>query len=132
MAKSLKFRNALLCEFVAKGDRNKHTLVNVFSGDIIVQEFPTKLHVGLYMEYIPQDVNVREFWLHFKLDKEIPLKAQINMPIVKPNVPVSVVIQLVEVVVDRDLTFSVEAACEGFRKTTVLSKRIYKSELPPG
>ena len=70
MAKSLKFGNVVLCEYVAKGEKNKYTLINVFSGDVIVVDLPAKLNFGLYMEYLPDAVGPRKLTLSMMLDKK--------------------------------------------------------------
>ncbi|MBN9308226.1 hypothetical protein, partial [Devosia sp.] len=50
MAKKLKFLNAILCEHVVAGANKKHTLINVFGGNIIVEQLPATLTFGLYVE----------------------------------------------------------------------------------
>lgn len=48
--KRFKVRNAIACEYVAQGAYNKHNLVNVYSGDIVVREFPTRFPLSFYVE----------------------------------------------------------------------------------
>lgn len=129
MVKALKFGNAILCEYVAKGFGNKHTLVNVFSGDVVVQEMPAKLQFGLYFEYFSDDEISHEINIVFKIDNSILFQAQIMFPNSKIGSPASVVIQSFEVQFDRDATLSVEANREGYRKSKILSKKIFKGNI---
>lgn len=47
------FRNTSLCEDIRDEIGNKKSLMGVFSGDILVSEFPARLRVAFYIEYIP-------------------------------------------------------------------------------
>lgn len=49
------FRNTSICEDVRDEVGNKKSLMGVFSGDLIVTEFPARLRVAFYAEYIPKD-----------------------------------------------------------------------------
>lgn len=51
MAKKLNFGNVILCEHAVAGANNKHTLVNVYPADILVNALPAQLTFGLYAEY---------------------------------------------------------------------------------
>ena len=55
-SKGMPFRTGMvaLCDYASKGERNKHTLVNVYSGDVIVGSFPAQLHFGFYAEIFPE------------------------------------------------------------------------------
>lgn len=129
MAKALKFGNAILCEYVAKGFGNKHTLVNVFSGDVVVQEMPAKLQFGLYFEYFPDDEIPHEISIIFRIHNSLLFQAQITFPDLKRGSPAAVAIQSFDIQFDRDVTFSIEAQRHGYRKTKVLSKKIFKGNM---
>ena len=130
MKKPLKFENASLCEYVAKGSGNKHTLVNVFSGDVIVSEMPAQMTFGIYVELVPEDI-------------ESPITIQItidgNMIIELPPVDASelaqgrrmnIVVQSFPLRIDKDVTFEVIGSAPNRKRTTILSKRLYKGVIP--
>jgi hypothetical protein len=48
----LKLGNAIVCEFVAQGVNNKHSIINNYAGDIFVGEFPTRLPLAFYVELV--------------------------------------------------------------------------------
>ncbi|MVB00187.1 hypothetical protein GN330_23345 [Nitratireductor sp. CAU 1489] len=129
MAKLLKFGNAIVCEFAAKGERNKHTLVNVFSGDIVVQQMPARLHLGLYVEYLPEVEGNQDISLRIKLDEKVFAKFQVKFKELSAKSPTAIVIQAMQVGIDNDAVFSVEAESQGYRNTKVLSKRIYQGRI---
>ena len=66
MAKKLKFGNVVLCEHVVAGERNKATLVNVYSGDVLVGEMPATLAFGFFCEHFPDTTDPVEITLDFK------------------------------------------------------------------
>lgn len=48
-----QFRNAILCEDVREEIRNKKSLMGVFTGDVVVSEFPARIRMAIYLEYAP-------------------------------------------------------------------------------
>ena len=51
--KSFKIGNAVMCEYIVEGVNNKHTLINTYAGDILVNEIPAQIAIAFYMEFIP-------------------------------------------------------------------------------
>lgn len=49
----IRVANALACEFTAEGVRNKHTAVNIYTGDILVNAFPAQIAMAFYIELMP-------------------------------------------------------------------------------
>lgn len=122
--KQLKFGNAVLCEFVARGEGNKVTLVNAFPGEVLVAHMPAQLHLGLYVELLLGNDEPIEVDIEFLLDDEKigSGKAQIAKSL--GGVPAIFAIPAMEISVDRDSTLKVVATCMGYRKTDLLSKHI--------
>lgn len=52
----LNFRNVLVCEYVALGAHRKHTIVNVYTGDILVRKFPVTIPLSFYLEVAPSEI----------------------------------------------------------------------------
>lgn len=68
MAVTPKFGNFILCEHVIQGIGNKYTLVNVYSGDILLSEFPATIALGLYAEFFSPKDAVIEFEVELTLN----------------------------------------------------------------
>jgi hypothetical protein len=47
------FRNVIVCEDVREEVGGKHSLMGVFSGDIIVSSFPATIQIAGFFQYIP-------------------------------------------------------------------------------
>jgi hypothetical protein len=130
VSKKLKFKNSILCEYVAKGDRNKHTLVNVYSGDVIVGHFPANLHFALYFELLVDKPGDQQVTLHFSTNNEkmAELSGRINTK--KAGDIANIVIQAMPIIFDKETLFEVYASAESYAKTKVLSKKIFLGEFP--
>jgi hypothetical protein len=61
------FTNAIICEDVRDEVGNKKSLMGVFSGDIVVAEFPAIVRIAFYAEYI-LDVNAGPHELSFSIE----------------------------------------------------------------
>ena len=53
MAKNLRFGNMIFCEYAGRGEGGKSTLLNIYSGDILVSTFPALLLFSFYVECYP-------------------------------------------------------------------------------
>jgi hypothetical protein len=126
VAKQLQFGNVVLCEYVAKGDRNKHTLVNVYTGDIIVATLPARLHLGLYAEYLPDsDVDVA-MTLEFQINSRGFANIEIAGTKSSKGKVTIVAIPAMELGIDQDVTLEVFAQRKGYKRTLMTAKRIFK------
>jgi hypothetical protein len=76
------FRNVNLCEDVRNETGNKKSLMGVFSGDILVAEFPAQLRVAFYAEYVPQaGTTEHKLSLILSLGKEpVTIEVVLNTP----------------------------------------------------
>ena len=122
--KSIKFRNAILCEYVAKSAGNKHTLVGVYSGEIIISSMPGDLHLGFYCEILEKFHDAKEFTLEgflgtAKFGQVVaefqPSQSQELYVLAMPFMPVSVV---------EPGKLRLVLSLEGFRRTILLDKDV--------
>ena len=129
MTKELTFRNAILCEYVAPGAHNKHTLVNVYSGNIIVQKFPAALRFGLYVELSRKSDDIKVLELTIKLANKSVVKGQIAIDPKKDTKDANVVLQSFPLDVKEATTLSVLIGAQGSRKSRVLYKTITQGQI---
>lgn len=128
MPKKIQIGNALLAEYVGQGNRNKHTLVNVYSGDIIVKEIPAELAFGLYIEMLRPalDSVPEEFDLTLNFDSKTVFKATARMSFKDDSKTAVFMIPMFQLPVPNDGQLEVVIVAKGFQKATVISKRIYQ------
>lgn len=122
--KALRFRNALICEYVARGNGNRHTLVNVFSGNIVLPNMPSGLSIGLYAEYVPDPGAPREVMIDVELRRKNVARLQVVIPHVAIVLPVTLALAALTFEVTGPGSLSFVASAEGYRRTTVVTKEI--------
>lgn len=129
LAKKIKFMNSVLCEHaIPSAPLRKHTLVNVYSGDIIVAVLPAELTFGFYLEVAPPFPSKMQ--VELKMDGKVFAKLDASLP-QDPHLKQSVlVLPLVQVGVDKDLTFEITGLAEGFIRTSFIRKRISQGAIP--
>jgi hypothetical protein len=126
--RSLKFGNALFCEYVARGAGNKHTLVNVFSGDILVKELPGTLILSLYIEMLPQLRQQSEITIDLLVGRKPYVQFEASFESMRRDKTAVLVISPLHVEVQKDTFLRVVASSKGFQRTEVIRKRISEGE----
>lgn len=131
MPKKFRIGNSILAEYVTRGDRNKHMLVNVYSGDVIVPSFPADLGFGFYIDLLRPDPEALpdQFTMEFSYGGNPILRGQGSggdppeSPIVTFTVP------HIQFVAQEPGQIELTLSAPGFQKTTALSKRVLLGEV---
>ena len=77
---ALKVRNALICEYIADGPNKKKSLINVYGGNIIVEEFPSIIPLAFYLEIFPEIEEETRFTFDLELDKKGIVRIAATVP----------------------------------------------------
>lgn len=127
--KNITVRNAILCEYVARGSNNKHVLVNVYSGDIIVSKLPAEINLGVYLELErAEGASVDEITFEIKLGNESILTATAqNSSESKLSV---LALHTIRVEIKSDTIFKVIVSASGYADTTAIAKQINLGKIP--
>jgi hypothetical protein len=126
--KPLKFGNVLVCEFATNGENNKHTLVNIFHGDIILAEIPTILSLAFYFEVIPGKAGEHAISFDFMVDDRKLATLQAFFSSTNPEEPAPLIIQRFEFPVEKDCTLSVLASASEIHAQRIILRKIYKNK----
>ncbi|MGU3668201.1 hypothetical protein ACLBX9_28785 [Methylobacterium sp. A49B] len=121
--KSVRLGNVLLCDYVARGENNKFVLVNAYSGDIVVQQFPASLPFGLYCEHLPDNVGHFELTLDIKISGQLLFSANVALRIFE-LAPQVIAIPNFLANIDSPSTIEVVITAEGYKDTVALLKSI--------
>jgi CTP-dependent riboflavin kinase len=125
VARPPRFGNIVLCEHVVRGEGNKSTLINVFSGDIIASKFPGTLNLGLFVEHLPYpDVPETEILLSLKLNGAVFGRVSVHVVKDSRGGPGNIVIPLFDVTVASESVLEITAKVPGTREKSILQKRI--------
>jgi len=121
--KQLKTGNVVLCEYVAKSEGGKFTLVNVYGGDVLVSNMPARLHLGLYIEFLPDIDGELELDVVMELDSQ---KIEVKGALAELQKGSVAVIHLpgIQFSVNNLSELNVYLRSPGYRITKVLTKKI--------
>jgi len=119
---TIRFGNVILCEHVVKGENNKHTLVNTYSGDIVVSSMPARLNLGLYVEMM-SDVDSALTMEVYRGD-DVVLTGEFTVARKATSAPAVLIVPIFGFAADTEDSIKVTLRADGFRRTTVLEKRI--------
>lgn len=136
MARRLKPGNVILCDHAIIGQGNKHSLIGVFSGDLLIESFPANLSFGLFVELLDTGPSLPAVTISLQLGDKAFGRLTANFGgTLEEGAPGVVVIPLVTIGVDQPTTLEVTAKAEGYATTILLKKKILKatspSALPP-
>lgn len=123
MPTKVKISNALLCEHVIEGLGNKHTLINVFTGDILVKSFPARLFFGLYLEHYPTTPSGK-LSIDIILGSKKFAEVAVEYENARLGLPGALVIPVFEIGLDAPDTLEFVARAEGQPKVRILKKTI--------
>lgn len=129
MPKGLAIRNAILCDYVGRGFANKHILVNVISGNVLVPSFPQTVTFGVFVEFEVPETGASTLNLEITLGGKVLLQGEGMPGAVSKGEPGVFVLPTLEFVIEQDTVFEVAISMEGFERIVAISKRI---SLNPG
>lgn len=124
-------RNVILCEDIRSEIGNKKSIMGIFSGDVIVAEFPARIQFAVYMEYIPEETSEpHEIELDMMADDN--RIAEIKVKVTKPAAGVtSLIIPRAIVAFEKEASYSIFASISQGPRFEILRKKIQKGEVQP-
>lgn len=122
--KPLKVGQALICEYVAEGARGKHTLINVYTGDIRIKQMPATFPIGIFVEIIPQPDQPSEFEIEVLIDEKLHGKLVGEFGEFELGKSALVAVPQLPITVKENSTVKIVATCPGFKRTTAIEKKI--------
>lgn len=120
-----------MCEYVALGAHNKHTLVNVFTGDVLVANFPANFHAAFYVEIVPYEGQPEDMMFTLMAGRKTLAKLGLQFKGIEANKTALLTFPQVVVKATKEVDLKLIASCDGFKETTVLRKKIMTGVIPP-
>lgn len=129
--KQIKTGNVIACEYAALGSHGKHTLVNVYTGDILVQKFPALIPIAFFFEIIPEPGMPNDLKIDVFQNKELKasLGAEFQFNVSQLGLAV---LQQMPFSIAQNTEIKVVASCEGYKETTLIKKKVSVGPIPPG
>ena len=133
-----KFSNIILCEYITVGMGNKHTLINVYSGDIIVQSLPNNLMFALYLEFKIDENKIEDISVDLLLNRKVFGKITTRISAtdneyntdILDDTPKLIVIPGFQIGIPHESVLEARVRIGSGRPKTLLSKRITVGAIP--
>ena len=130
MTTPFKLGNVVLCEHIVEGLRNKHTLINTYSGDILVEEFPAIIPVSFYIEVRPTGAFKGEIMIKLLLGRKEAMRGGAAVDF-QSNVPAVVAIPTGLLQIQKATTMKLLIGIEGDHFAKGFEKTISLNEATP-
>ncbi len=127
-AKKLAVGMVALCDYATKSEGSKHTLVNIYSGDVIVGAFPAQMHFGFYAEVVPGEIAPEKAILTLLLNRKKFAGMEIGFANARPNRPAVILIPALGFDVESPVTMEFVLDVDGYSTTQLLKKEVRLAE----
>lgn len=123
-------RNFLLCDNVVTDIQHRHTLVAVYANDILVPEFPARIRLALYGEFVTGRAGDHYIELDFLADGNNILKAVLRLTITDPDQVTPLLVPGLDVAIAQEVDLALAATCNGKRPKELIRKKIKQGTIP--
>lgn len=116
--------NKILCEDVRQEQNNKHILIGVYSGDMLVGELPANVQLSFYLELAFKSPG--DQILHLRLSGPGKRTAELKMAaqVTEIGTPSAVTSPRFEVLMDQEGVFRLDLSDDGVQWVTLIEKRV--------
>lgn len=108
--------NVLLCEDVRPESNGKHTLLGVYAGDLLVQEFIGQLRMALYLELTAKRIGEVSAHVELAFNEVVLAGAEATFYFKKVTDPAVLTFPMFPVPLSGPGTLSVDVICGGIRR----------------
>ena len=129
MPPTIPFGNAVLCDYVGKGEANKSVLVNVYSGDVILTTMPAFLQLGFYVELLPRKNREAGTEVHLKLNGKSVF--DVHMEGAHGTDVAVCALQSFPLQIEEEGIFEIIGEAKGYETTVFLRKKIINGQTSP-
>lgn len=131
MSKKPKVLNVLLCDDIRQEANGKYIVIGIYSGDVLVPEFPTQLVFATYIEFVPERAGEQQF--HFRLvGPDGPMAGvQGKFGVAEAGPHVALPIPGLPVSIKQPCDMLVQVSFDGQNWTTALKKPVRIGEAAP-
>ena len=106
----------------------KHSILGVYSGDVLAQELAGNLRTAVYVEATSRELGVLDAILTVYFNKEPVLRGEAKFNFLNTSVPAVFAIPTFPIVLTKEGVIRVDIECNGVTRTA-LSKSVRKADL---
>lgn len=129
--KRIKTGNVVACEYVALGSYSKHTLINVYTGDIAVREFPATFPLAFFIEIIPHEGMPQEIKIQIKQGRKTSAELVVNFKF-ELGKPALMILPQILLTFPNDTVVQVVGSGDGLKPTVLATKKVRVGPFPAG
>lgn len=112
------------------GQGNKPILIGVYTGDIIVAEFPATIWLGFFIDVKRPDVgSISTINLELHISDKVVARFEMAVPEPWPTDTATLTIPSGLLNLEGPTTIELIGEAEGFERTTFISKRVFHGEV---
>ena len=127
--KSISVGNAMACEYIAPGESGKLNIINAYSGNIQVMNFPATFPLAFYIELLPDGSQKREMKINVFVGTKSIANASIEIDEIEPDGVGVIALPALKIEFEKPTEIRVQISCEGFRKTVAIKKKVLAAPL---
>lgn len=121
------FPNIVLCDLIIRDVSNKHSLIGVYSGDILTSEMPARLRLALYTEFLPPEDGEFSIQIDIKLEGKRFARGEVEVKDAVAGVAAGIALSGFELRTDVPVQLDVTATVNGSKPQFILKKKIMKN-----
>jgi hypothetical protein len=123
VAREIRHGTVALCDYVAPGAGNRSTLVNVYSGDVLIKTFPAMIAFGLYVELLELIQEKIKANIEIRYDDQTVTSLDVELPPTGEDLGTSTInLQQFPLFAQKAAILEVYLTSVGFRRTRLLHK----------
>lgn len=122
MTNPLKITNMIVAEYIVEGVNNKHTIINVYSGDILLSEIPASIPIAFYIEMKSSRDYSGTISIKLMLGKKVAMEGGANVELRAGN-PAVMAIPTGLIALKSPTTMKLFIGIEGERPMKVVEKK---------
>jgi len=126
---AIKIKSAILCDDIRQEKNNKLILIGVFSGNIMLHDFPGMIAPQIYIEWVLDRPGEHKFTIKYELGGEKRKEIKGNYKLLESNEVASLVLPPVLLEIERPTKLDVVLRLDDGSPINILTKKIVAAEL---
>lgn len=120
-----RIRNCLLCDNVIQDIHNRYTLVGVFTNDVLVAEFPARIRLAFYGEFVVKQAGEYLIELSIDVDNNPAIKIGANVTVVNSDEVTALAVPNLDITIKQEVELTISVLVnKTSRPQTLIRKKI--------
>ena len=126
------FNTVALCDQAyCDRDTGKAILAGIFAGDILVAQFPSKIRMSVYAEFLPPQSGHHSVSIKIHVNRKKYAEAVLEAQDAVAGIPAILIVPNFELGIPEPATLEIRASVAGARDIVIIRKQIILGQRPP-